>query len=82
MSRLLKKLASDTRNTYPLIMPFTDPNNPNRPLTLGEIRALLDRGRAEAETGQGADLDGLLAHWEAEDATDLRGQRPDKPSAA
>jgi hypothetical protein len=63
-------------------MPFMDPNNPDRPLTLDEIRTMLARGRAEAETGQGANLDGLLAEWEAEDAADLRAQRPDKPSAA
>lgn len=63
-------------------MPFMDPNNPDRPLTADEIRTMLDRGRAEAEAGQGTDLDLLLMHWEAEDAADLRAQRPDKPSAA
>jgi hypothetical protein len=63
-------------------MPLMDPNNPDRPLTEGEIRATLERGRAEAEAGQGADLDILLAQWEAEDAADRRTQRPDKPSAA
>jgi hypothetical protein len=79
---LLKQLALDGRNTYRLTMAFMDPNNPDRPLTAGDIRAMLDRGRAEAEAGQGADLDLLLAQWEAEDAADLRARRPDKPSAA
>ena len=36
----------------------------------------------QAEAGQGADLDFLLAQWEAEDAADMRAQCPDKPSAA
>jgi hypothetical protein len=77
-----KQLAPVIRNTYCPVMPFMDPNKPDQPLTLDEIRAMLDRGRAEAEAGQGADLNVLLAQWEAEDAADLRVQRPDKPSAA
>ena len=61
-------------------MPFMDPTDPERPLTLVEIRAMLDRGRAEA--GQGTDLNLLLAQWEAEDAADQRAQHSGKPSAA
>jgi hypothetical protein len=63
-------------------MSFMDPSNPERPLTLAEIRAMLDRGRAEAEAGQGTDVSLLLAQWEAEDAADQRAQRSGKPSAA
>jgi hypothetical protein len=36
----------------------------------------------QAEAGQGADLDFLLAQWEAEDVADVRAQRPDKSSSA
>ena len=67
---------------YNLAMPFLDPDNPERPLTLLEIQAILDRGRAEAEAGHGTDLNLLLAKWKAEDAADQRAQRSGKPSAA
>lgn len=63
-------------------MPFVDPNNPDRPLTVAEVRAMLDRGRAEAEAGQGTDLELLLAKWDAEDAADHPTRRTGKPSAA
>jgi hypothetical protein len=63
-------------------MSFRDPTNPERPLTLVEIRAMLDRGRAEAEAGQGIDLKLLLAQWEAEDAADQQAQHSGRPSAA
>ena len=61
-------------------MPFMDPTDPERPLTLVEIRAMLDRARMEA--GQGTDLNLLLAQWEAEDAADQRARHSGKPSAA
>jgi hypothetical protein len=51
-------------------MPFMDPTDLERPLTLAEIRAVLDRGRVEAETREGTDLNLLLAQWEAEDEVD------------
>lgn len=63
-------------------MAFVDPNNPDRPLSLAEIRAMIERGRAEAAAGQGTDLDELLAEWEAEDTAALQAQRAGKPSAA
>jgi hypothetical protein len=63
-------------------MPFADPNNPDRPLTMAELRAMLDRGRAEAEAGQGTDLELLLSKWDAEDAADHPTRRTGKPAAA
>jgi len=43
---------------------------------------MLDRGRAEAEAGQGIALNLLLAQWEAEDGVDQRARHSGKPSAA
>ena len=62
-------------------MPFMDPTDPERPLTLVEIRAMLDRARREAEAGQGTDLNLLLAQWETEDGADQRARQSGKPSA-
>jgi len=63
-------------------MPFVDPNNPDRPLTLAEIRARIARGEADADDGHVCDLDELLAEWKAEDEADRRGRVRGKPSAA
>jgi hypothetical protein len=63
-------------------MPLTDPTNPDRPLTMAEARAILDRGRAEAEAGLGTDLELLLAKWDAEDAAESPTRRAGKSSAA
>jgi len=49
---------------------------------MAEARAILDRGRAEAEAGLGTDLELLLAKWDAEDAADSATRRPGKSSAA
>ena len=59
-----------------------DPTDPERPLTLVEIRAMLDRGRPEAEAEQGTALNLLLAQWKAEDGADQRARHSGKPSAA
>ena len=67
---------------YDPAIPLADPNNPDRPLSVAEIRALLDRGRAEAEAGQGTDLELLLAQWDAEDAADRPTRRTGKSSVA
>jgi len=69
-------------NAYCLGMPFVDPNNPDHSLTVTEVRAMLDRGRTEAEAGQGTDLDLLLAKWDEEDAAELPAQQTGKSSAA
>jgi hypothetical protein len=67
---------------YVPAMPLADPNNPDRPLSVADVRAMLDRGRAEAATGQGTDLELLLAQWDAEDAADHPTRRTGKSSAA
>jgi hypothetical protein len=43
---------------------------------------MLDRGRAEAEAGQGTDLELLLAQWDAEDLADHPTRRTGKSSVA
>jgi len=63
-------------------MPFVDPNNPDQPLTLAEIRARIARGEADASAGRVSDLDELLAEWEAEDEADRQGPVRGRPSAA
>jgi hypothetical protein len=77
-----KEVAVGGGLAYYADMPFVDPNNPDRPLTVAEIRAMLDRGRAEAEAAQGIDLDLLLAKWDAEDAADHPTRQTGKSSAA
>jgi hypothetical protein len=63
-------------------MPFVDPNNLDRPLTLAEVRASIARGEADADAGRASDLDELLAEWEAEDEADRQARLRGKPSAA
>jgi len=66
---------------YPA-MALVNPTDPDRPLTMAEVRAILDRGRAEAEAGLGTDLELLLAKWDAEDAAAPPARHPGKSSAA
>jgi hypothetical protein len=72
-------VAVGGQDAYCLGMPFVDPDNPDRRLTVTEIRAMLDRGRAEAKAEQGTDLDLLLAKW---DEDELPAQQTGKSSAA
>jgi len=50
-------------------MALVDPKNPNRPLSLVDISAMIARGEADVDAGRVSALDELLAEWEAEDAT-------------
>ena len=77
-----KPVAPAGCRAYPLVMAFADPNNPDRPLGLAEIRARIARGEADADEGRLSDLDELLAEWEAEDEADRQGRVRGKPSAA
>jgi hypothetical protein len=77
-----KPVAHGGGGAYYRAMPLADPNNPDRALSVAEVRALLDRGRAEAAAGQGTDLELLLAQWDAEDAADHPTRRTGKSSVA
>lgn len=75
-------MALDGGGAYDPKMPLADPNNPDRPLSVAEVRAMLDRGRAEAEAGQGTDLERLLAQWDVEDSADHPTRRTGNLSVA
>jgi len=63
-------------------MALVDPKNPNRPLSLSDIRAMIARGEADVDAGRVSDLDELLAEWDAEDEAERRARVGGKPSAA
>ena len=50
----------------PILLPamaLADPKNPNRPLSLSDIRAMIARGEADGGASRVSDLDELLAEW-------------------
>ena len=44
-------------------MALADPKNPNRPLSLSDIRTMIARGEADGGASRVSDLDELLAEW-------------------
>lgn len=77
-----KPLAGAASPVYLPAMALVDPKNPNRPLSLAAIRAMIARGEADVDAGRVSDLDELLAEWEAEDEAERRARVRGKPSAA